>query len=704
MFAASSRAAALLPMLLASLSLLSFAACSDDERRATDDGVAPRTDAGAPTNEVCPPDNPYCKAPATKPETPLCESLPIDLEPVGVNVMIAVDGSAPMAAHWPQVRSAVAALREAHPEAAFGLQMFWGELVDWDTGFEKNNWCGATESRILEVGDHRAQAMLDFMGDAPPGPSFVGGLFATSPVIEPLNHYLRSASKLADPSRTNYLVFVTSGNDNCFGSVFTSRADKLLAYEKLAVELGKSGIRVLPVGFAAANGGASGSGLPGATPAGADYEVLEKLLEHGGTGLTEVPEVDDPARLGDVLAQVGKTVRNCRFAIPSVLDPSAALNPFELTFTINGNTVARDRTRSDGWNFVDGDTSQVELFGKACQAVRARAPLAAHKSCSDQVCGTAALRVETKPRAVLHLLDASASSIACTDDGWGCLQTPDSPTRTALSYWEVMEHAIGKSLVAPVNDDIEFGLKLFPSKNTGNFSCEALTDPEVSIAQGTEITIMSKMLETLPFGSTPLLHALEHVADAPGRLAEAEVEGAVVILTDGSDTCAGVAFEELLARLASAARRLREAGVNTYVVRFGPASARSPEQESQLRTIVANGGTAQTDPSDPNAVPYIDATDQRGLDDALARISGALAACSVELDDPPSGADADKLNIYLNGEVIPRDAQGKKREGWGWADDAKRKIDMYGRACDGFKNNRRTSFVIEYGCASVTVI
>ena len=73
-------------------------------------------------------------------------------------------------------------------------------------------------------------------------------------MIEPLNYYLKNASKLADPKRTNYLVFITNGNDNCFGSLFASKADKLLAYEKLAIELGKLNIRVMPIGFDAASG------------------------------------------------------------------------------------------------------------------------------------------------------------------------------------------------------------------------------------------------------------------------------------------------------------------------------------------------------------------------------------------------------------------------------------------------------------------
>ncbi|MDB4975617.1 MAG: hypothetical protein JWN48_3958 [Myxococcaceae bacterium] len=691
---------------------LLLAACShprSDDELGGDGGVeTPLTDAGKPVKkpvDACPTDNPYCKSDAGMVAAQTCGNQPIDLAPVGVNVMVAIEGSAPMAVHWPRVQDAVKQLRDNHPESAFGLQIFWGELVtDVQSGVAKSNWCGATQERVLDVGDHSTQALLDFLGAAPPGPSYVGGLFATSPVIEPLNYYLENATKLADPTRTNYLVFVTGGNDNCFGSVYASKVDKLLAYQKLAVELGKQNIRIIPVGFDASNGGASGSGIYNSTPSEANLEALSALLQYGGSGLTEVPKVDDPSKLADVIDQVGQTVRNCRFSIPAALDPTNALNPFELTFAVNGSTVLRDRKKLEGWNFVEGNTTQVELFGKACQAVRAKAVLEARKSCAGDVCGSAAIKVETKPRAVLHLLDSSASRISCTDGGISCLSLPDSAGRTVITYWETVQHALGQSLIAPINDDIEFGIQFFPGKTAASFSCDVAALPEIAPAQGTEISIMSQMLEKLPFGFSPVVQVLENVAAAPGRLADPAVQGSVVMLTDGGDNCSGGTQDEIVARLGAAAKKLFDAGVKTYVVRYGAQSGKGAEQEAQLRAIVANGGTASSDPADPALTPYIDAVDEMALNAALDRISNSLATCSFAVEGLSSSADKSQANLYLNGEVIPFDGQAKKQEGWGWTDATQSSIEMYGEACTEFKNNRKTSVIVEFGCAAVLVI
>jgi hypothetical protein len=79
-------------------------------------------------------------------------------------------------------------------------------------------------------------------------------------------------------------------------------------------------------------------------------------------------------------------------------------------------------------------TSQVELFGQACQAVRAAQPLEARKTCETDVCGTAAIKVETRPRAVLFLLDASASRIECADGTFDCLVPPGLGIDRTLAF------------------------------------------------------------------------------------------------------------------------------------------------------------------------------------------------------------------------------------------------------------------------------
>ncbi len=687
-------------------------ACGSDPKedgsavdRDIDAGQTQAPDAAKPpTVDSCPASNPYCKD--GKPDAgtkTTCANAPINLDSVGVNIMLAIDGSASMAPHWDRIRAAVGKLHDEHPEAQFGVQVFWGLIQsDFAQTRDKANWCGGTQQNLRDVGANTTQDLLDTIGAAPPGPGFFG-IWETSPVIDPLDYFVVHASKLADPTRTNYLVLISDGNDNCFGSTYTNQENKLLAYEKLAVELAKRNIRVLPIGFDAASA-ASWTGAYLTTPPNTNVEALGTLLKFGGTGLTELPKIENPDQFTEVIEQVGLRVRSCRFQIP----PTTAeqkVNPFELAFSINGVDIPRDRTSRNGWNFVGDDITQVELFGDPCQAVRSGAQLTSQKTCAGATCGSAAVEVQTKPRAVLYLLDASASRISCTDGSLTCVfeAAQGVTARSVYTFWETVQARLGESLVEPINDDVEFGLQLFPKKYQDAFNCDVGTEPEIKPAAGTQIQIMSVMNEKLPLGLSPVVASLESVAANPGRLAEEGVQGAVVMLTDGGDNCTGTDQADMVARLRAASKSLLDQNVKTYVVRYGAADGKTADQDAQLRAIVANGGTAKGDPADLSMVPYIDAKDEKDLNAALAELSDRLASCEINVGQLPEDAAKDKANLYLNGQLIPARAPNTDN-GWGWTDAAQTAIELRGPACDEFKTARKTSVIIEFGCVPVYVM
>jgi len=675
------------------------------------------TTIAIPTVE-CPPSNPFCNGdgtstgssmPVPSDGTTSCGEVPIDLKPAGVNIMIAVDGSPSMVTHWPMIETAVRSLYASNPTAQLGLHVFWGEAADvWSgsTTNTTNNICGLVHNDVLDLGSHTEQELMSFLGDGPRGQWFIDGEIEISPVIEPLSYYLTNATKLADPARTNYLVLLSDGNDNCFGSFFSSNEDKLTAYQKVAVELYKQGIRVIPIGFEAPTVAPTNDPFapPGAVMPNTDLEALQTLLDYGGAALPEVPKADDATKLATAVQQVGQRISNCRFELPATLDPNASVSPFELGFSINGQLIARDRLEQNGWNFVSGGTSQVELFGDACVAIQAGQRIQVGKACGRNVCGTASIKVETRPRDVLLVLDSSASRIECVDGSFDCLSIPGSTPDRPLTFWETVEHAVGSTLTAPINDDIAFGMQFFPSKTAEALSCAVDAQPEIPPAQGTEIGIMKAMLEKLPFGFSPVVQVMENIAANPGELADPSVLGAVVVLTDGGDNCADAQPDGLVTRLGTAAAALLAKGVKTYVVRYGSEAGRTPEGDDQLTAIVTRGGTSLVDPNNPSAEPYIDATTAAEVADALADIADRLATCSFALEGLPTDeAEKDEANLYLNGEVIPFDSMSAKQDGWAWVDAARTTVELYGPSCTAFKTNRRTSIVVEFGCPAVTV-
>jgi hypothetical protein len=439
-----------------------------------------------------------------------------------------------------------------------------------------------------------------------------------------------------------------------------------------------------------------GPGLVGTDSTGmglkTNYLALNTMLKFGGSSLKEVPHIDTPEQLKQLVSVVGQSVNNCRFEIPPALDSSMSVNPFEISFTINGTAVARDRSQVNGWNFVRGSTNQVEFFGQGCEALQSGLPLEAGKSCALDVCGTAAVSVSTKPRYVLLLLDSSASRIECSDGSLDCLTTPGAAGRPP-TYWEVVQHAVADVLIAPINDDVAFGMQFFPAKNAEEFSCDVGKVPEILAAQGTQIEIMRSMLEKMPFGLSPDVGIMESVAATPGNLADPNVVGAVVLLSDGGDNCSGEMQPQIVSRLGSATKKLFDSGVKTFAIRYGSKDGEAPDQAAQLAAIAQNGGTALAGP-----VPYIDAKSPQELGAALAGISDQLATCAFTMSNVAAGVDKNRTNLFLDGEQIGFDLMAAKQDGWGWADAAQTSIELYGNACTLFKTSRHTNIIVEFGC------
>ncbi|MFT3928372.1 MAG: VWA domain-containing protein [Myxococcales bacterium] len=653
---------------------------------------------GSKPDDVCPPDNPFCGESDDAGAPVGCGEEKFDLDPVGVNVMIAVDGSKSMNSYWYRVQEAIRDMILDNPKLNYGMHVFWGQPTDdfseaVAAGF---NFCGLNRNDVLEPMPGQQTKVLPFMGPQAPGQGNI--FYDFTPVIDPLNYYLEHTTLLENPKSTNYLVFISDGNDNCFGTAFASKADKLLAYEKLGIELVKKHIRVLPIGFDAASAQLTALGKPRMT----NFDAMDTLAKNGGTGLDKALAADKVEDLVTALTTVAQRVRPCRFSIPATLDPSQNLNPFELNFVLAGKLVDRDRNQADGWNFVNGNTSEVEFYGKSCEAIRFGKPLEARKGCSAEVCGTSATQVATKPRAVEWLLDRSLSMNDCSNtDTAGCIPT-SLGGGGGLTYWGVMAKSIGKTVVATVNDEVEFGLRMFPSAGAAPGSCDIFEKAEVDPGPSTELTIIRSVLSNLPLGFTPLVDALERVANSPGRLAEAQVLGAVIVVSDGGDSeSCGVAQADAVARAGAAASKLLALGVKTYVIRFGSVDAATAGDDEILDAIVDNGGTAIKDPNNPSAPRYYPAPDEAKLNMVLDGISQSLATCAFtlgELKDPY--VDKTKVNLYLNGQVVPFD----QTQGWGWADPAQVEIQMYGQACTDFKNNRTTSLVVEFGCDPIVIL
>jgi hypothetical protein len=90
-------------------------------------------------------------------------------------------------------------------------------------------------------------------------------------------------------------------------------------------------------------------------------DVLNALATAGGTaqaGATAFYGVDDQGQLEDAIEDIAVRVGICRFDLPANFAASDA------TVTVNGQDIARDTSRINGWDQVDPNT--IELFGVPC--------------------------------------------------------------------------------------------------------------------------------------------------------------------------------------------------------------------------------------------------------------------------------------------------------------------------------------------------
>jgi hypothetical protein len=168
-------------------------------------------------------------------------------------------------------------------------------------------------------------------------------------------------------------------------------------------------------------------------------------------------------------------------------------------------------------------------------------------------------------------------------------------------------------------------------------------------------------------------------------------------MSDGGNGCGDITTDESVRRLGEAAHKLSMRGIKTFVIKMGNGNV--PDENAQLTSIAANGGAMST-----MGPAYLEAPTPEQLDQVLSSLSDMLASCELGLGPAPKDSDSSKVNLYIDGELIPFDAAGTKKAGWGFTDDKRQVMSIYGDACKHFKKTRATNIVIEYGCPPVPVL
>jgi hypothetical protein len=139
-----------------------------------------------------------------------------------------------------------------------------------------------------------------------------------------------------------------------------------------------------------------------------------------------------------------------------------------------------------------------------------------------------------------------------------------------------------------------------------------------------------------------------------------------------------------------ALEELASDGIRTYVVGMPGAEAYA----AVLDRLAVAGQTAR-DVAEGEA-RYYDVRDSVELDAAIREIgTGVAIRCEIELEEPP--AEPSLVNVYFDGEVVPRDSEN----GWDWGRDDFTRIEVLGEACDRLGSGAVLEARAVFGCETV---
>ncbi len=332
---------------------------------------------------------------------------------------------------------------------------------------------------------------------------------------------------------------------------------------------------------------------------------------------------------------------------------------------------------------------------------------------AEMNCGASPFGAEQVPANVLVVLDKSGSMT-------------DVPDAFDEDKWTAVKAAMSNALES-VEEDVSFGLSLFPSPE----GCDVPTDGTISVDVGpgsdTVSTIIDLLDETEPSGGTPtaaaLGQALEYFTDGAGGSLEGRKY--VLLATDGGPACneglscdADQCVVNLEGRCPEGftnccdpeeggpgaerncldgdetlvqVEALQAAGIDTFVVGI-------PGSESfsdSLDAFAVAGGQSLSDTDNQ----YFAVGDTDALSEVLSSITRDLfSSCELQLESEPP--DLEKLNVEVEGELIAQDGD----DGWdlNTATEPPTVI-LKGATCEHIESEGVETIRVVYGCPTFRV-
>ena len=260
---------------------------------------------------------------------------------------------------------------------------------------------------------------------------------------------------------------------------------------------------------------------------------------------------------------------------------------------------------------------------------------------------------------LMMVLDHSGSMGIGMEDGDGLWST----------RWAVLHEVVRKTLER-FDDEVEFGVKIFPtqiSDTEGIYACWTSEELEADLGVGAGAQIMGAIPQpsSMGRGSTPMGAGLDVAAQA--LLAADDARPRVLLLVADGGTSASCGAFEGVQTIASRVEALRlDEGIETFVVGIDVDTGTA----TGLDTIAAAGGEGS----------WFAATEGAGLNAAIEGIVDALRSCSVDVQDGPA---ASMLAVRVGAEFIEGVDDCTGSDGYVY-DEAGGELQLCGAACEAY--------------------
>lgn len=278
---------------------------------------------------------------------PVCVPGIVALDPSTVEVVFVVDRSGSMLAafdgsppvggersRWEILEGAMSsALSVFDDRIGVGAKFFPSQSIRADEGP-----CDVFSGLDVNIGPGRAPGVISQFSRWNPN----GG----TPVAVATRQALEALLARADDNNAQFIVVATDGAPTC-GESPTSEALEVIreAHED-------HGIDVYVVGIASTE---------------PEVMLLDVMAVTGGRPRPDSEprrfyDASDPGLLESLLSEITRDLVQCVFAVPIPPDEDDVVEVL-----VGGETVPRDVTRADGWDWTSDRRAQLSLFGAACE-------------------------------------------------------------------------------------------------------------------------------------------------------------------------------------------------------------------------------------------------------------------------------------------------------------------------------------------------